>query len=450
MQTQIVSLNVSAVQIRTTGKVSKAAEKTFDSFMTKSDSKANGKEISPSADGKSDSTVQNEVSAPKDGFDKNKISLKSDKTEMKELDAEEINEIGNEIVEFLKNTFGMSEEDIVDMLEQIGISPMDLALQMSPDMEEVTVINIVSIKAFVMEVHGVEDESLFLTSDQLSQELTDVMKGIQDILSDKLGVDLSHFSGEDTAKLQSFVDRFAEMMKQAGMPVQENVIVKDEDDSVMEVMASENKEEIPVVVEMSEESAMSDTGRNTGSEQPKEMASNQMESPVNAFVERLTQSVDNTRTAEMLAETRTTMSNIVEQVVNHIRIRVLPQTTSMELQLNPESLGRVNLNVSSNNGVATATLTVQNQVAKEALESQITVLRENLESQGLKVESVEVNVSNFGFKHPEDSNNGQYKQGKKNSSKRVRLDGANAPEEEISEEKAADGQTGENVVDYTA
>ena len=115
------------------------------------------------------------------------------------------------------------------------------------------------------------------------------------------------------------------------------------------------------------------------------------ESPLNAFVERLSQSFEEVAQEEVIAP-REMMSNIVDQVVNHIRIRVLPQTTSMELQLNPESLGRVNLNVTSNNGLATATLTVQNEVAKEALESQLTVLRENLESHGLKVDSVEVNV----------------------------------------------------------
>ena len=60
-------------------------------------------------------------------------------------------------------------------------------------------------------------------------------------------------------------------------------------------------------------------------------------------------------------------------------------------------------------------------MAKEALESQLVVLRENLESQGLKVESVEVNVSNFGFKNQEDSNNHNFDQ-KKGSAKRFRVD----------------------------
>ena len=145
------------------------------------------------------------------------------------------------------------------------------------------------------------------------------------------------------------------------------------------------------------------------------------------------------------------MQEIVDQVVNHIRIRVLPQTTSMELQLNPESLGRVHLSVSSNQGVATATLTVQNEMAKEVLESQLVVLRENLESQGLKVESVEVNVSNFGFKNQEDSNNHNFDQ-KKGSAKRFRVDaGEQALDgDNVSQETETERQDGESIVDYTA
>lgn len=180
-----------------------------------------------------------------------------------------------------------------------------------------------------------------------------------------------------------------------------------------------------------------------------EVSAREIESPLGAFVERLSESFENVRHTETVSP-QTTMANIVEQVVNHVRIRVLPQTTSMELQLNPESLGRVNLNVTSQNGMATATLTVQNQVAKEALESQLTVLRENLESQGLKVDAVEVNVSEFGFKHPEDSEQGRYPQKKQSQNKRFRFDSVEDVEEQESAVTAAERQDGNSVVDYTA
>ena len=91
------------------------------------------------------------------------------------------------------------------------------------------------------------------------------------------------------------------------------------------------------------------------------------------------------------------MRQIVEQIVRQVKIRVLPETTRMELQLNPASLGRVSLQVSHSGGVSTAVMAVENQIAKEALESQMITLKQSFEEQGLKVSSVEVTVSEFGL-----------------------------------------------------
>ncbi len=69
----------------------------------------------------------------------------------------------------------------------------------------------------------------------------------------------------------------------------------------------------------------------------------------------------------------------------------------MELQLNPEHLGKISLNVVTRNGAVTATITAQNEAVKGVIESQIVQLRESLNNQGLKVQSVEVAVANHGF-----------------------------------------------------
>lgn len=146
------------------------------------------------------------------------------------------------------------------------------------------------------------------------------------------------------------------------------------------------------------------------------------------------------------------MANIVEQVVTQVRIRVLPETTSMELQLNPASLGRVNLHVASANGVATATLVVENQMAKEALESQMITLKETFEEQGLKVEAVEVTVSEFSLKKENEQEQGQ--PGKRSGNRRFRADaelGTDAEEDAVDTGMTATARRDVNsVVDYTA
>ncbi len=91
------------------------------------------------------------------------------------------------------------------------------------------------------------------------------------------------------------------------------------------------------------------------------------------------------------------MIDIVNQVTGQIKLSVSQDNSSMQLQLNPEHLGKVMLNVTSKNGVMTANFTVQTQEAKDALESQLFQLRQNLEQKEIKVDNVEVNVSNFDF-----------------------------------------------------
>ena len=438
-------LNVSAMQSRTTGKATKVSESTFDSFMSQNASQATVRKTDQySADqSKKISKTGGDISSTGDDFNQHKISLTSGKQGQNSIENVDLAEVETEVVTLLQKTFGMSEEDIVDILEMLGMAPMDLVLLMSQDSVDITLINVENIKALIMEVHGIDDENMFLMSDKMSGELSDLMSGIQEILSEQLGVLPEELSDTDNKLLQSFAEKIGQIVDDAEKNGQEQ-------DAFQNLSENSKSDEIPVVVETSDGAGMSDTQESsaqTMSEQVRD-AHGAGESPINAFVERLSESFENVRQDQVVSD-RVTMNSIVEQVVNHVRIRVLPQTTSMELQLNPESLGRVNLNVTSNNGVATATLTVQNQVAKEALESQITVLKENLENHGLKVDSVEVNVSEFGFKNQEDSNNNQFRQ-KKTAGRRFRFDVANDTEEETAAEVAEARQDGDSVVDYTA
>ena len=91
------------------------------------------------------------------------------------------------------------------------------------------------------------------------------------------------------------------------------------------------------------------------------------------------------------------MRDVANQVIEQIKVVIKPEQTTMEMQLNPESLGKVNQLITQKNGVLTDQFTVQNEIAKEAIEGQMHTLKENFTQQGLKVEAVEVTVSNLPF-----------------------------------------------------
>ena len=89
--------------------------------------------------------------------------------------------------------------------------------------------------------------------------------------------------------------------------------------------------------------------------------------------------------------------DVIEQIVSNAKVTISNQVTSMEMELNPQNLGRMILNVAENDGKVTAHITLQNEAVRHAMEGQMAVLKENLNQQGIKVEAVEVSVGTHEF-----------------------------------------------------
>ena len=143
----------------------------------------------------------------------------------------------------------------------------------------------------------------------------------------------------------------------------------------------------------------------------------------NDFIQNLNQAVNDTvQVAKPESVRMQQMVDIVNQVVEKIKVSIGTESTSMEMQLNPEHLGKLLLNVSSKNGVMTAVFSVQSEEAKAALESQMYTLRENLELRELKVDAVEVNVSDFDFSHSDQTMSGDQSKADNGNGKQMKFD----------------------------
>lgn len=141
------------------------------------------------------------------------------------------------------------------------------------------------------------------------------------------------------------------------------------------------------------------------------------------FIQNLAQAAADVQDGAMPQQANMqTMINIVNQVVEQIKVTMGKEMTNMQLQLNPESLGKVLVSVTSNHGVMTANFTVQSEEAKEALQSQMFALREALESRSLKVDAVEVEVSDFTFSQSSQADSQNQKEFEKGSGRRFRFD----------------------------
>jgi len=90
-------------------------------------------------------------------------------------------------------------------------------------------------------------------------------------------------------------------------------------------------------------------------------------------------------------------SDIVRQLVSGVRTVVTEALKTMEVQLNPENLGKMIIHVSEQNGQLTARINIQNENVRTAMEEQMAIVKNNLEAQGLKVESVTVTADPHEF-----------------------------------------------------
>lgn len=434
-------------------KSAKASEAGFDSFMSTQADKVSAKEapqqtVSLKGD-KNDNSVSlrsTETGTRADakmtgryGKDSN-VSNEVVSTE-ESVDVVEVSEMLSEAMLVLQEIFGLSEEELTDVMEQLGMQVQDLLFQVQDG--NIALLNTEAIQQLVMGVHGIEDTAVFLTNDVLTQELNILTEQLTAVLADGFGVE-----PKDLADVQqNLLAEFSEQMEQMLSGQEDTAEGVVEDGSV----AVKSGETMQVVAEQetaqSGDSFMDTQSGNMNNASTLPEAANV--SPVATFTENLSKALEKTDMPQMTTEQ--TMTHIVEQVVKHVRIRVMPETTSMELQLNPASLGRVGLTVATTGGTATATMVVENQMAKEALESQMIVLKETFAERGIKVEEVEVTIGEFNLNkenHEQEEANGN-----KKSHRRFRFDEELTEADEAIEETnmtASERRDVNSVVDYTA
>ena len=433
MKTQGISFVTPKVSEQAMVKGSNASEKTsFDSFIGKrttgeyQNQNREEKDLVPAA-GKSDTKKGDTVKMADSG---NRVKLKNDsqnsnmtpKDGPEVVDEQRVAVAITVVTVVIQTNFQIPAEDVEDLVNQIG---MDMENFVRSMLEDPTGANTMEfVQDLVMKFHGITDKAVVLTSDSIGSEIETLAGQIAEALSSDFQI------GEE------ITDDFQGVM--------------DEQNAL---------DGLEVVVEK----AVDTEGNNSESGDPhagertdttiRDHADDHhtnVQSAGAQFVESMAQATAES-TAESVAETQQTMSRIVEQIVTQVRIRVMPETTNMELQLHPASLGRVILQVATTATSTTATLMVENQIAKEALESQMITLKQTFEEQGLKVDAVEVTVSEFGL-NQEGREAGREQQGSGQHNRRFRFDEDGVEEfsgEEMNE-TASERRDINSMVDYTA
>ena len=425
-----------------------------------------------------------------------------------------------EVQDFLCEELEIDLEELEVVLEQLGIQIIDLrdyscvqqlVLKVSGEQDKTMLLTnedlgkqleriyegIQEINQLIQEEFSVSDAELQVQLEQLSRELSSnednekdkITMPMQDshlseeemdvdslIQASNLEKDLTmdeHFLATEAVEQDKQIEISKQPIVEDEVPVEEvelqnketqtadvEVVAKKDVQSSQDIGEDVTKQEKEIKIDFSvdkqsvrtEEESMSQSSFSQTDEQESEQGL------MERFVEHLSSNhITDVENVMNPNEQPIQMREIVNQLVEQIKLLVKPDTTSMEMQLNPENLGKVNLTVVAKDGHVTAHLVTENEITKQALEGQIQQLRDTLGQQGLKVDKVEVSVSNFDFSHSNQANAEEQKQQQKNTYNKniariINLDDAVDLNEITEEEQLTRKIMRENgnQVDYTA
>lgn len=438
MQTQSISLVTTAVSQNVSTKTTKANGDTFERFMSDHGTKLTGKKGTDAYTVNTDRANKDDVRCD---LNKNKDVVKSDKGDLqlsdnkidcrgngqtgkgtKTPEDESVQAVTEQIVTVIAQVLQVPVEQVQDILNQAGIDVSQLAQSFLQDGTE-NVAQIAEISKDILQAfHGITDAAAFITDDSLGQKLSELTGEIKQALDSYVKSDAS----QTDAELQQEMTASSEPQVQVSVEDQGEGGASSEDQLGQGTLSRPADRK-----EVSREN----------------IAANNL----NTFTERMEAAFED-RTVLMQGDTKVSMRDITEQVLGQVKVRVTSETTNLEIQLHPASLGRVNVQVSAAaQGITTATLFVENEMAKQALESQMLTLKQNFQEQGLKVDAVEVTVSNFNLESEgqQMAENGQSEQRQSGGRSRTGTGETQAPAEEM-QESPRERRDINSTVDYTA
>ena len=306
------------------------------------------------------------------------------------------------------------DEILAGAAQILGIEPEELkAVLQSLDMDVGDLSDRNNVAQLILSLNGTDDISSMLVDNGMLEAFNELNGFMEEMLE---------ANGMDADAFKAFVQNFNLNVKNEN--ADENVEEEITDEAAGEITDEAADENVPVMKESGPEITVTDnresseSGMLSESEESAEPVRNDFkEGQVATAVENFIQHLEITEEVSE-TESATNFREIVFQVVEKIKVALNTDSTSLEMRLNPENLGRVSINITSKAGVMTAQINTENRQAKEAIESSLQILKENIEAKGIKVEAVEVRISDFNMadsRNSESQAESERSEGSKNS-----------------------------------
>lgn len=331
-----------------------------------------------------------------DNVDNEEVAL--DGKDVEEFN-EEVAEILSQIIEQIKSILGISDEEFLSAMENMGIQAVDL-------------FNTDNIPQLIMNIAGEESNISFVANEEMYSSLQDILQVVEDGMRSLM---------EDNGLTSEEFDKLIQKIKLLDDVNSEEVVENTVDTVILDEVNAENTESInsakTSLVENEYENTTNVQIKNDGTEnavktpdvsdeeREEKRDFGQQNSFSNNFENNQNDIAKLTSENSIATYTSENTEKIMRQIVDMVKVVKSEQLTEMELQLHPASLGNVKVNLATKGGVVTAEFITQNEAVKNAIEAQAVQLKANLEEQGVKIEAIEVSVASHQMEKNLEQNN---------------------------------------------
>jgi flagellar hook-length control protein FliK len=413
------------------------------------------------------SAKTDQTTVQQDGSNGKAVAQDSDKTDTQQVQ-DEVEQKGEELVKDIAEEMDVTPEEVEAAMEVLGLTMVEL---FQPD----------NLKQLLLNLTDNADEMSILTDETLYGNLQNLLETVDTDLSaiaEELGItqeDLESMITEMAAKTESPVaagDMIATAVAEDAETPEVNlegmkdytVSVKKDGEVVQMQVTVDDASDAKSVTETVTQTAKPEE-ENAGGQKENRSADTGSKGEEgatgNAFVQTPVQQTETfeVQQAEPVYE-QTQTDEIMDQIMEYMKVNVKADTQELEMQLHPASLGTVNVQIAAKDGVLTAHFTAQNDAVRAVIETQLIQLKNQFEEQGLKVNAVEVTVANHEYgqqqfsEQNDELNQNQGKTGKK--ARKINLDELSGDEEAIEEMDDSERiavemmQASGNTVDYMA
>ena len=321
------------------------------------------------------------------------------------------------IKDIIKEQLNISDEEIESVMEQLGFTFMDLLdpqnladfvseikgsldltdMIVDPDFQQL-MLSMSSVKQEIAQVCDIDSEQM----DEIISVMEPVTEPDNGSSDENFGIDISEIA-ENVSQSEEAASKTAVVSEQVQTEKSVSEKIQDTDNQTYEMPATDD-DIVTVVTDKttdgSEAGQYADGNSDSADGNTEEKVSDNNAGKATFTVDNGIRNVQIPETpfsAVSQASGKVDILDIIQQVTEQLKVSMTSDETSMEMQLNPENLGKIYVNVSQKNSQITAHMMVMNEVVREALESQLGNLRETLSQAGVKVDAVEVTVASHEF-----------------------------------------------------